>query len=200
MRKINIILVTAFVGLMTNCKTGIEDSSVNPAYKALYEKFNGKYEIISSTSSEPVDINGDGNKSNDLLNEIPFLNESKVEIRISTDVLKNKYSGIFEQFWPEQYFTIDGKLQEPEIFDSSINISYQVQGLPRNVYIKEELRIIEVIEENEVPNGKRHTIPSSVSYKNDNTIEIETEKALLMREGWKTIKLNSIYRRTSTKL
>ena len=78
-------------------------------FNALYQQFHGRYKIISSTSSEPLDVNLDGTSSLDMLQEISELNfqEGKqyyVQLSIyrpSKNTPEPKFG--FAQWWPEQY-------------------------------------------------------------------------------------------------
>ena len=81
MRKPLLVALASILGTslgMLGCTP--KDKEIN----LLYERFHGKYKIISSTSSEPLDVNFDGVASTNLLQEIVALanDGSFLELRV----------------------------------------------------------------------------------------------------------------------
>lgn len=107
--------------------TGCQKNNVVPGEDtaALREQLHGKYKLLSATSSEAVDMNGDGLATTNLLLEVANLQQSEVEIRILNPErrLPNSQGHMFVQWWQRPFLA-------PVAASSPILLSYANQAAP----------------------------------------------------------------------
>ncbi len=176
---------------------------------ALYERFHGKYSIISSTSSVAVDINADGHSSTDLLLEIPALGPdywNYLELRI---IVHSKRSGdadfLFSQSWPEQeIFIHDSQTQRWEgeyiAYQPDLTVNYSMQGRGRIFTFSPDLKslIITPNDEKDTRDVHRWTLPDSVTILDsaaEPRIQIINRRRFYTSEGVKEVLVTTIYQR-----
>lgn len=187
--------------------TSVVINPVSPApnedVDALRQQFHGKYELRSSTSSEPLDVNLDGTPSTNMLDEIPELqldNRTKynVEMRI---VGPSQYdpnpSFSFVQWWPEQSVRLGSKYwdnNEPIAYNPALVLNYDFQSTLRKFSISQDLKKITVIpSENENP--FRWQRPESVTVNADGTIQVVNKRRLYTSAGVKDVVITTVYKR-----
>ncbi|SHF91435.1 hypothetical protein [Flavisolibacter ginsengisoli] len=171
-------LLSALLSLL--CISSCKKSAIaaNEDVKALYERFHGKYKIVNVSSSEAVDLNGDGMASTNLLSEIDLEN-SLLEIRIGSEY-------VFIQTWPEVYLS-------PGVPDSVIH--YANQGVSRYFAFDNAIQQLNVKPENPTVDEVRFPMPESVLIKQGDNIEVTINKRLYTSLGWKIIKVVTLYKR-----
>lgn len=178
MKKCNYILF--FLAISTcfaiSCKkeTGIDHNL------PIFEKLDGYYNIISALSDRPYDINMDGSSSNDMLEEIPNLERSDINIVV------NKQNRIFRLSWIEQYENLEIKLR-------SARYSYNKQGVLNNFDTDEGLNSI-FLKKN-LDQDIRFNSPNSINTQEPNVIKIEITKNIITSTGKQTILINAIYKK-----
>lgn len=202
MKTICFFLILISLVLSMSCTRDSQNLINDEEFKLLYEQFNGKYAITQASSDTALDINQDGIVSNNLFDEIKELPSSHLEIRVLFDnVIAHKNSGIFEQFWPEQYLILDGKIQDIDQYNSAVLVNYLVQGAPRYCNIHQSEKKIDVLVSEYIPSTpKRWTLPTVVTIEDNNTVRIVQDKAFYTKIGWKTTKVTSTYTRVSKEL
>ena len=183
----NIILFCFIAFTFGNCKV---DNQENEILNLDYEKFHGKYRIMKSTTNEIIDVDLNGRKSNDLLNEIPSLSDTFLELRI----YKGGY--LFKQFWQEPFFS---KTYEyfPTVYNpENILMGYNLQGETHFFDFTSDHKKITVIRnKNSGSTDYKWTLPESVTIVGDESIEIITNRKMYTSDGIKMIKITSIYKR-----
>jgi len=167
--------------------------------EALYQRFHGKYKVVSSTSSQPLDVNFDGVSSTNLLEEILELNNygAFLELRV-------KYSDrsvfLFNQFWPEQYVH---SFKNPNLewngwdaldYSPTYNVMYAQQTNPYSFSFNDDLSQIVVLP-HENPNTIRWAKPESVFVEENNRLRIINKRRIYTREGVKEVLITTIYER-----
>jgi hypothetical protein len=192
------------IGLGTlSCKP--KDPALKPKddTELLHQRFHGKYKIISSISNEAVDVNLDGTKSSNLLEEIADLNfqdrkQFAIEIRIYGPSKEHLQSGLlFTQAWPEQYLqTSQGSWNGGELlsYDPAYSVSYVMQGTVRTFTFSDDLRQI-IVNPNENDPSLRWVRPESVHVQADGRLQVVNKRRLYTREGVKAVTITTLYER-----
>ncbi len=178
------LLITLSIFLLMSCSK--EDN-----LGQIKEKFHGKYEIISSVSSEPVDLNMDGISSNRLLSENPEFLNAGIMLLISAD---NRY--LFEEKWPVEY--ISTRTIEP--FDSTryhstyiINYAMYMNGFM--FHFDDNYKSIRLLGERQ-PNSTNKLINvESITLEENEIIKVVTIRKLYTINGWTITKIESRYKR-----
>jgi len=170
---------------LLSCKP--DSLPANKDTNKLYQSFHGKYEIISSFASEPIDLNLDGVSSSDLLTELQDLAVSHLEIRIS-----QIFS--FHQFWPEPYFPGFGETM-PATYDPRIFPGYAMQGVTRQFEFDEKVEQIILLADPPFINQTRFPRPTSIKLILGEMIEVTISKTFYTSSGIKNVQVVSLYRR-----
>ena len=176
---------------------GCEEQKIRKHNQELKEKFNGKYELISSVSNVPVDINIDGIVSTNLLEENPQLVDAFLEIRI-IDRRKNALDGmdkhLFEEWWPVEYFGIGSDttnyytvsyinyLRYPTLFYFEFDLENE------KIYLEHASLIAP-----EPPNTFLSLEGATVE--GDEYIKVVNTRKLFTIDGWKVVRIESLYQR-----
>lgn len=172
-----------------------EDGSV------LYPQFHGKYKVITSTSSEPLDVNLDGNASTDMMQEIPELTTGPqyyVQLNIYGPSKNSpKPSFIFSQWWPEQYIRLGSQEWDGgQLLDYSpdYRVAYLTQGSFRSLSFSPDLKQITVNPgQNEDP--FRWVRPESVTVEDSGRLRVVNKRRLYTRAGVKEVVVTTVYER-----
>ncbi len=193
MKKFLFFLLSS-VSLFIACKKEIPASKKRAMQQAeIRELYHGKYKLVSSYSSVPLDINSDGKASDNLMAEIPELQfDSWVEIRIpaSTYLFKNG-NGLFDWFWPEQYLY--------EIDNEKVSVNYASQSSPRNCDIlknNKEIILFEY-EGNKDKPAYRWPLPDKVTIESTTFIKVVCTRSFYTKDGWQTAETISLYEKFS---
>ncbi|RDC65184.1 hypothetical protein [Adhaeribacter pallidiroseus] len=183
--KTYLLLVVLIMVTVTSC----HESAVAPQedLSLLNNKFHGKYKIVTSTSNIAVDINRDGKASTDLMQEIDYLTEAELDIRIYP---KNNNSNskhfLFSQLWQQQFIS-------PNTTDTVIN--YALQGVVRSFEFSQNLdRILVSPDENQV-DLKLFPLPDTVTIVAKEQIEVVMQKLIYTTNGWKSLTITTLYKR-----
>lgn len=198
MKTTLILILLVSLGAFS-CKHG--DSIVNPKddVELLYQRFHGKYKIVSSISSEPLDVNFDGVSSTNLLSEISELNNygPHVELRVK---YPDRSVFLFSQFWPEQYVnTYTGPNREWNGWDTlSYNPTHLVNyanqaGLYRFSFSDDLSQIL--IAANEKADKIRWVKPESVFIEAKDRLRLINKRRIYTREGVKEVTITTLYER-----
>ena len=193
------LLLILLIGIGTlSCKPKESAIKPNDDVESLYQRFHGKYEIISSISSEPLDVNFDGVSSTNLFEEIRELsNWTHLELRIK---YPDRSVFLFSQFWPEQYvYTYTGPNSEWNGWDTlSYNPRYQVayaqQASPYSFSFSEDLSQI-FVTPNEKANKIRWGKPELVIVEAEDRLRLVNKRRIYTREGVKEVTITTIYKR-----
>ncbi|MCF0040839.1 hypothetical protein [Dyadobacter fanqingshengii] len=180
-----------------------EDSPLpaSEAADALYQQFHGKYKIVSSVSSEPLDVNLDGESSMDLLAEIEELpNISNLDIRIYAPSDRNpRPTFIFTQAWPEQSIRMgSGKVWdgiETISFNPAYNFSYNMKVVARSFNFSEDLKQLIVTPDDSEDPFFRQSAPKSVLVKDDGTLAVIANRRIYTSNGVREVTVTTIYER-----
>ena len=162
----------------------------NKDVKKLYQSFHGKYEIISSIASEPLDLNLDGVSTTNLLTELEDVTNSRVEIRIQESFL-------FVQPWPEPFFSgIAGTGENmPTAYDPRITVNYAMQGVGRLFEFDEKVEQILLLPDDPFTNQTRFPRPTSIKLKPGEMVEVTINKSFYTSAGIKNVQVISLYKR-----
>ncbi|MEZ0483858.1 hypothetical protein [Fibrella aquatica] len=167
---------------------------------ALYDRFHGKYQVVSSISNEAIDVNLDGKTSVDLLQEIPTLIDSDLLILVSNDSGTRLLSDfLIVQAWPEQYFWPDGRNQawngEPVAYDHRMTINYAIQGSTRTFSFSPDYMTIIVNPSTNDDQSVHWKRPESVMVEGTNTIRVINKRIIYTSSGTKEVLITTNYKR-----
>jgi hypothetical protein len=194
---ISILILSQVLG----CKSEDAPLPANENVDALYQQFHGKYKIVSSVSSESIDVNLDGVSSMDLLAEIEELsNISKLDIRIYEPSDRNpKPTFIFTQAWPEQSLRMgSGRVWDGiEIisFNPAYNFAYDMKVVARSLSFSEDLRQLTVTPDDSEDPFFKQSAPKSVSVKDDGTLTVVANRRIYTSSGVREVTVTTIYER-----
>lgn len=186
------------VGVLTMSSCQREKVAPHQDVGALYQRFHGKYLVISSTSSEAVDIDFDGRASSYLLEELPELAVANLEILVDRNPKPDPDGRfMFRQFWPEQSLTAKGGYDAtPLNYDPSVAVSYLLQTATRYCEFDPTLKSIAVrVNPKSVVDPLRWPPPESVTLESGDDIRVVNRRRLYTTEGWKTVEIITLYRR-----
>lgn len=177
-----------FFFTLSSCKRS-EPIAQKQDRKALYERFNGRYEILSAIASEALDINLDGISSFNLKEELTTMGRLGLQIQISDF----KGANSFDEFWSEPVFS--GPV--PKHYDPSISVYYGLESAFRTFEFSEDLSRILLNPESPNTNLQRHPRPDSILIQSGDLIEVTRQKEFYTTSGWKKVTLVILYKRFS---
>ena len=191
MKTTLLFLLAGILGLSA-CE---KEASVAPNedITALQEKFHGKYKPVYSTSSLALDVNRDGVASTDMLAEISDLSQTWVEVRIYE---KNQHSPapsfLFLHQWPKQELLP----VEPTTNNPFIRLSYATKVVVWPFSLDKSLAQL-LLEPNKsyLADPDVFSPLETVLVKENEQIEVTLTKRLYTTEGWKTVKIVTLYKR-----
>ena len=187
-----VLLSFALSGCKDNQELVLEDKRT----ENLYDQFHGKYRLISSHTSSPIDVDQDGSSSDNLMDEIPEMTNSWLEIRVIPDSKSKDYDALFCLFWPEQEIRLDLKTQDPVGYEPNASVAYLLQSTPRYSSIKESEGTISVTrEKSDNATARRWSIPEEVVIEGPDQLKVVTEKLLYTKLGWQTVIVTAVYER-----
>lgn len=170
----------------------------------LHQKFHGKYNVISSVSSEAIDVNLDGKVSTDMTKEILQLAPKygqQLEIRIYGPNKNNsKRAFYFMQYWPEQeIFISTNKTQrwegEPIEYQPGLIVNYLSNALTRTFSFSPDLGQL-LVQPSPAENAFRWILPQSVTVdKNTDTIQVVNKRRFYTSAGVKEVVTTTVYKR-----
>ncbi len=172
----------------------------NQDVDALYQRFHGKYQLVSATANQPLDVNFDGVASTNLLQEIAALNENSafLELRVK---YPDRSVFLFSQFWPEQYvysFTKPGNLHwngwDILDYNSAYSVQYAQQANPYSFSLNEDLSQV-IVAPNPNPDLARWVKPEMVLVEANERLRLVNKRRIYTREGVKEVTITTIYQR-----
>lgn len=174
------------------------DPAPNEDVNALYQRFHGKYKPVNSVASEPVDVNLDGKRSDNLFLEYNYLEEHTLEIYIlGPSKYRSANSFHFVQFWPEQYVRTGFSTQwngEPLDYSSSYFADFAQQGSTRQFSFSTDVKRISV-QPNENENSFRGGRPESVTVEANGRLRVVNKRKLFTTTGVKEVVITTVYER-----
>lgn len=179
----------------------------NENVSALFQQFHGKYKVISSVTSEPVDVNLDGISSVNLLQEMDELSlqggtQYHTELKIyGPSPSSAKPSFTFIQWWPEQFIrTGVGKVWdggELLSYNPDYVVKYDFQSAYRSFSLSNDLKKITV--NPDAPNDAyRWVRPESVTVEDNERLRVTNKRRLYTRLGVKEVTITTVYQRFTT--
>lgn len=177
-----------------------EDLESNNRAK-LNAMFNGKYEILNSTSKIPVDLNNDGIESTNLLDENSMILFSFIEIIIpfEGDHFLNQNEFVFSEFWPTEN---ELRLQNKEIIEVHKTRFYSLGwDIYCNLLIGEfNDNLSSAIFKENIPDDGKNTLIKlkSIEILTDETIKVSVVRKLYTMNGWVTTEIESLYKKYTT--
>ncbi|WP_026474705.1 hypothetical protein [Alkaliflexus imshenetskii] len=190
MKKILLLISCAIV--LFGCKKEKEENSQIPF---LREKFQGKYRILSSYSSIPVDLNNDGVESTNLLTENSLiLFDAKLICRIPTGYDSDKVF-LLDEIWPTETD------RRPEITEVIPIYGVPTETGAYNPYIT----LINATFTDDFKSASatiffpgmygKTLIDIYFEFLEDEIIKTTATRKLYTRTGWVTVEIESVYRR-----
>lgn len=156
--------------------------------EALYQRFHGKYKIVSSVADEALDLNFDGRSSVNLKDELIDIENSKLILRIRS--LSDSY--YFDEFWQEPDF---GSRGAPATYDPFLYFLYANKGIGRTFEFAPDLKSIKLLPDYPNTDTLIYTRPSSILIRDGDLIEITKTKRFYTFSGWKYVRVVTLYKR-----
>jgi hypothetical protein len=172
----------------------------NQDLEALYQRFHGKYQVVSATASQPLDVNLDGVASTNLLKEMAALSENSafLELRVK---YPDRSVFLFSQFWPEQYvysFTKPGNLHwngwDMLAYNPAYSVQYAQQANPYSFSFNDDLSQV-MVAPNSNADSTRWAKPESVLVEANEQLRLVNKRRIYTREGVKEVLITTIYKR-----
>ncbi|MDT3401812.1 hypothetical protein [Mucilaginibacter terrae] len=183
--KLKYIALCALLLTTLGCK---KDAQKNDRKKIeLKNRFEGSYALLSAISDVAVDLNFDGKKSDDLLNEVENLRNSNLILHFPNE----SDNIIFDQFWQIQQFPYN---EIPTVSDPQIIPGYANQPCIARVKFNDQLNLM-YLEEPANYNADKYPIPSSVSILPGDIIHTTTTRKVYTTTGWTKIEIDARYKR-----
>jgi hypothetical protein len=203
MKTINLL---GMLGLLLSACT--PDTAVPPNLdrEALYNRFNGTYEVISSVSNVPVDVNRDGEATTDMMQELNQLNRAYgnnlIVYIMGKERLIDQKDLKFLQWWPEQHIYLRTEKRawqwEPVGYDPQQTVNYASRGIFRSFRFMLDLTKIETLPSAPPDASLLWETPRSVDIVGEHAIEIVNRKTLYTTEGVKEVIITTRYERFTT--
>lgn len=198
MRKI--LSLVACACILVSCQKEDSESDIR---SSLYEKFNGKYKLVSSFSNTAVDLNNDGIESFDLLNENSMIMFSTIEIKIPSnpEPFLKANELVFSEFWPTE--------NDLRFTNKSVIPVYTkpVHGPNYDIYVQTLIGKFEKDYKSctfntAIQNDGKNTLIKikSVEMLKDETIKFCVDRKLFTKNGWVKTEVVSIYKRSEVLL
>lgn len=197
--KIASLLFLPIIFILLGC--GDNSSTVGPEndIETLYQRFHGKYKVVSSTSNEPLDVDFDGVASRDLLKEIAALNDygAFLELRVK---YPDHSAFLFNQFWPEQYVhsytgsNFDWNGLDALEYNPAYSVMYAQQAIPYSFTFTDDLSQVLIIP-NEIPEKARWIKPEAVFVQGQNRLRLTNRRRIYTRTGVKEVIITTVYER-----
>ncbi|MCT4587691.1 MAG: hypothetical protein N4A71_07705 [Carboxylicivirga sp.] len=167
----------------------------------LKERFNGKYELISSNSKQAVDLNNDGIESTNLLDENSVILFSEITIRIpyEDELFLKENEFVFSELWPMEN---EHRLKEKKILTvykkRVYSVNYDLYGNVQIGKFNEDLTSAEKFRLDINDDGKNTLVQlKSLNLLEDEIIRVIVVRKLFTKNGWVTTEIESLYKRYS---
>jgi hypothetical protein len=178
--KIASYLMVAIIFLCTSCEK--EKINIDENLEA-FEKLDGTYKIVSAFGDKPYDVNLDGSTDINLMNEIPNLANSSI------DIVVKKNLKTFRLLWAEQYILFKGDIPTPQY-------SYIMQGEIDRFEIDQNFERIHV--QKSIDTDSRFNPPNLIDISAKDKISIELLKTIATSKGEQLIKINATYEKAGS--
>lgn len=205
MRIINALLLATSLTMLA-CKNQDALAPAQPVtppnqdVEALYQRFHGKYQLVSVTANQPLDVDFDGVASTNLLQEMAALNENSafLELRVK---YPDRSVFLFSQFWPEQYvysFTKPGNLHwngwDMLDYNPAYSVQYAQQSNPYSFSFNDDLSQV-LVAPNPNPDLARWAKPEVVLVEANQRLRLVNKRRIYTREGVKEVTITTVYQR-----
>jgi hypothetical protein len=184
-----VFFVFFFVVTLSACRRS-ELEDVQKERDGLFQRFHGKYRILSSRAEQALDLNFDGASSIDLKDELPNLVNCNLEVRLP----KNTQTNIFIEFWPEQVFG-GGNGTAPVTYDLLVEVHYPNQSVARTFQFSADRKVILLEEDHAGIDQQRHTRPETITILPGDRIEVVKRKRFYTTTGWREVRVVTLYER-----
>ncbi|WP_421919729.1 hypothetical protein [Marinifilum sp.] len=190
-------ILTSICAILLFACDNSEEFQDNPDY--LRDKFNGKYELISSASKKAVDLNNDGNASTNLLDENSMILLSTIEIRIPrvNEIFIENNEFVFNEIWPTEN---EHRLKNKDLIalSKTYNGEYDLYGNTSIGKFKDDLKSGTF--RNEINNDEKNTLVElkSIDFLNNDKVEVTLIRKLYTINGWVKTQIKSEYKRFSS--
>ncbi|HEY1022931.1 MAG TPA: hypothetical protein VGE06_11495 [Flavisolibacter sp.] len=141
-------------------------------------------------ADQSLDLNFDGVASTNLQDELPNLSNCNLEIRLP----KNTRTNYFNEFWPEQVFG-GGNGDAPAAYDPFALVDYANQGVGRSFQFSMDRKTILLEQDHAGIDQLRHTRPDLITILPGDRIEIVKRKRFYTLDGWKEVRVVTMYER-----
>ncbi|QHT66586.1 hypothetical protein GXP67_07915 [Rhodocytophaga rosea] len=174
-----------------------EEVNPNQNVQILYEQFHGKYKIVHSTSSLALDVNLDGKASTDMLEELPDLPNTLIEVRINR---RNQYNSqpsfYFVHYWPKQELDLHGFQVEPTNYDPNITAQFSTKVVSWGFAFDPALtHLILEPQSTSLIDPDIFTPPQKIVIEGNERMEVTLTKRLYTSSGWKIVEIVTVYER-----
>jgi hypothetical protein len=161
--------------------------------QVLQDRFNGKYRLLSATSDQSVDVNMDGRASQDLLTEIPNLQNSYLELKfIERPIFNNKEDNapLFIFSWQEQDLSYEYDKNKPWVY-------YVNQSYPFHFSFNSgNTEIISIpAREMTTAEAERFVVPKTLRILKDDKLQTSFVKKVYTNSGFKLLTIQLLYER-----
>jgi hypothetical protein len=150
--------------------------------KQVHDRLHGKYKVVSSTTSQAVDVDMDGTANIDLLSEMDYLNNCEFAILIA-----EKREFLFSLLWPEQYLN-------PGVNPPMVNFACQGRGRFFTIAADNTTLVLKP-DDIPSPDPDRWNFPSSVTITGKDRIQVVLNKKLFTSAGWQSVTITTVYER-----
>jgi|GEM_PF-2200262 len=187
--KYIILFSFLFLSGLSACKRSDHEVSQKER-DGLFQRFHGKYKILSSRAEQPLDLNFDGVASFNLKDELPNLVNCNLEIRLP----KNTQINFFIEFWPEQVFG-GANGAAPSAYDPLVEVHYPSQSVARTFQFSADKTALLLEEDHGSIDQQRYTRPEAVTVLPEDKIEVVKRKQFYTTAGWREVRVVTLYER-----
>lgn len=155
-------------------------------YKVVTD-LRGIYKPVEVRSEEPVDINGDGTESTDLLTEYYDLHTSNLELRVNAE----ERLMLYQLFWQEPVFSKpDGGEVYPAAYSKDFETDYVNVPVTGTYRVDKSFKTITF-----TPYNAQEATPSLIEIKGNGFVEVSMTRKIMTTQGWKDLKTKALYKR-----
>lgn len=198
--NLSILNFFAFIGLgilslTTSCN---QNNPIDDGKTKLENQFNGQYRIINSTSDRPVDLNGDGIASINLLTENTLILHSELQIRYIDDLTSVPNLQFYiDLSWPiETNHRLLAK--EPIIYTTPTYNPYYDIFMVSSFGKIESNNIIQVAASNNSEFATDKVVIHSLEMEKNNMYTLKSTCTVYSNHNWVIVNVISTYQRIKT--
>lgn len=183
------LLFLSVAAALSSCQNDKQAPEPSEDIAALREQFHGKYQLLSATSNQAVDLNGDGQASANLVEEIPALVESNVEVRIGRFPLKEDYIGFIDQSWQTQF------LVPVRGYSDSLVVGGFVNAMTHRSFTFNAARTQLLTEQLPTVANDQYPAPVSIMVVNSEELVVVTNRTVFVHSTWQPVRITARYKR-----